>query len=140
MGVEGADQRPAARAEQSTVVRGCVELPAQHLADRTAESVGRLLVSGFVRNEETLTTDIVAKIVASGQPPENYGRQLARLVDQASFPSVYAAVVSGALEDENFAGSRLGRRVRLRARAHPRRHRGLHPQPAPAEVAKWNRR
>ncbi|HEY3923375.1 MAG TPA: TetR/AcrR family transcriptional regulator [Acidothermaceae bacterium] len=61
-----------------------------------------LLVSGFVRNEETLTMDIVAKIVASGQPPENYGRQLARLVDQAHFPSLYSAVVSGALEDENF--------------------------------------
>jgi len=39
--------------------------------------------------------------MASGQPPENYGRQIARLVDQTTFPSVYAAVVSGALEDED---------------------------------------
>ncbi len=60
-----------------------------------------LLVSGFVRNEETLTMNIVAKMLANGDPPENYGRQVARLIDQAIFPSLCAAVVSGALEDEN---------------------------------------
>jgi AcrR family transcriptional regulator len=60
-----------------------------------------LLVSGFVRNEETLTANVVAKMMESGEPPENYGRQVARLVDQTSFPSLYAAVVSGALEDED---------------------------------------
>jgi AcrR family transcriptional regulator len=58
-----------------------------------------LLVSGFVRNEETLTMNIMTRMLATGEPPEDYGRQLARLIDQVTFPSVYAAVVAGALED-----------------------------------------
>lgn len=58
-----------------------------------------LLVSGFVRNEETLTTDILTHVAATGQPPPDYAAQLRRLIDPARFPAVHRALKAGALDD-----------------------------------------
>jgi AcrR family transcriptional regulator len=57
-----------------------------------------LLVSGFVRNEATLTADFAA---ASGgeQVMPGYGRLLARLTSAEQFPSLHEAIASGALDD-----------------------------------------
>ena len=57
-----------------------------------------LLVSGFVRNDATLTADFAA---ASGgeQVMPGYGRLLARLTSAEQFPSLHAAIASGALDD-----------------------------------------
>jgi AcrR family transcriptional regulator len=58
-----------------------------------------LLLSGFVRNEETLTTDILARLETTGRPPADYGRQLAALADPADFPHVHASLAEGAFDD-----------------------------------------
>lgn len=57
-----------------------------------------LLVSGFVRNEATLTADFAA---ASGgeQVMPGYGRLLSELTDEADFPALHQAIASGALDD-----------------------------------------
>ena len=52
-----------------------------------------LLVSGFVRNEATLSADI------SGQATFQYGAALAQLTDAVRFPALHQAIASGALED-----------------------------------------
>ncbi len=59
-----------------------------------------LLVSGFVRNEATLTADFAA---ASGgeQVMPGYGTLLAQLTDEADFPALHRAIASGALDDED---------------------------------------
>jgi len=60
-----------------------------------------LLVSGFVRNETTLTADLTARLPEGAQAPQNYGMILARLADPQTFPSVHAAISAGALNDED---------------------------------------
>ena len=59
-----------------------------------------LLVSGFVRNDATLTADFAA---ASGgqQVMPGYGTLLAQLTDEADFPALHRAIASGALDDED---------------------------------------
>jgi hypothetical protein len=60
-----------------------------------------LLVSGFVRNEETLTTDVLAHHAQTGGPPPDYGKQLAGLIDEREFPALHRAIVAGAFADED---------------------------------------
>ncbi len=59
-----------------------------------------LLVSGFVRNEATLTADFAA---ASGgeQVMPGYGTMLSQLTDESDFPALHRAIASGALDDED---------------------------------------
>jgi AcrR family transcriptional regulator len=59
-----------------------------------------LLVSGFVRNESTLTADFAA---ASGgeQVMPGYGAIVSRLTEAASFPALHRAIASGALDDDD---------------------------------------
>lgn len=58
-----------------------------------------LLVSGFVRTEVTLFSQIAEATRASGTTPEemmsSYGRLLARLADPRRFPAVHRMVTSG---------------------------------------------
>lgn len=59
-----------------------------------------LLVSGFVRNDATLTADFAAG--AAGEPVvPGYGTVLSRLTDAAKFPALHRAIASGALDDED---------------------------------------
>ena len=67
---------------------------------RTQKLSSVLLVSGFVRNEATLTADFAA---ASGgeQVMPGYGTMLSELTDEADFPALHRAIASGALDDED---------------------------------------
>jgi AcrR family transcriptional regulator len=59
-----------------------------------------LLVSGFVRNDATLTADFATG--GSGEPGvPRYGTMLSQLIDAAQFPSLHQAIASGALDDED---------------------------------------
>ncbi|MEZ0094620.1 TetR/AcrR family transcriptional regulator [Streptacidiphilus sp. EB129] len=64
-----------------------------------------LLISGFVRNEALLSTDIMAAAERAGITADeamgSYSTALARLIDPRRFPSVYAALTSGALDDDD---------------------------------------
>jgi AcrR family transcriptional regulator len=67
-----------------------------------------LLLSGFVRNDATLTADFAAGAGAatgmSGGDRDampGYGAVLSRLIDAASFPALDRAISSGALDDED---------------------------------------
>ena len=59
-----------------------------------------LLVSGFVRNEATLTADFAA---ASGEQPvmPGYGTLLSQITSADEFPALHRAIASGALDDED---------------------------------------
>jgi AcrR family transcriptional regulator len=75
-------------------LRALAETPLSE--DQKLSSV--LLVSGFVRNEATLTADFAA--AAGGQQVmPGYGRLLAHLTDEADFPALHRAIASGALDD-----------------------------------------
>jgi AcrR family transcriptional regulator len=57
-----------------------------------------LLLSGFVRNDATLTADFAAGGAdAPGEP--RYGTVLSRLIDADGFPALHRAIASGALDD-----------------------------------------
>jgi AcrR family transcriptional regulator len=59
-----------------------------------------LLLSGFVRNEVTLTTDIAA--ASRGRPMMMpYGAMLSRLTDARDFPALHRAIATGALDDDD---------------------------------------
>jgi AcrR family transcriptional regulator len=59
-----------------------------------------LLISGFVRNDATLTADFAA--ATGGEPVmPGYGRLLARLTEAERFPALHEAIASGALDDED---------------------------------------
>jgi AcrR family transcriptional regulator len=59
-----------------------------------------LLISGFVRNDATLTADFAA--AAGGDPiMPGYGRVLSHLTDAGDFPALHQAIASGALDDED---------------------------------------
>ena len=59
-----------------------------------------LLLSGFVRNDATLTADFAA---GSGGEPlmPGYGVMLSRLVPRDGFPALHRAIASGSLDDED---------------------------------------
>jgi hypothetical protein len=57
-----------------------------------------LLVSGFVRNEATLSADFAAA-AGGDQVMPGYGRLLGRLTSAEQFPSLHEAIASGSLDD-----------------------------------------
>ncbi|MEP7024650.1 MAG: TetR/AcrR family transcriptional regulator [Actinomycetota bacterium] len=59
-----------------------------------------LLISGFVRNEATLTADIAASNPNAPVMP-GYGAVLSRLVGPDRFPGLQRAIASGALDDDD---------------------------------------
>jgi AcrR family transcriptional regulator len=59
-----------------------------------------LLLSGFVRNEATLTADLMAASGGADVMP-GYGAMVARLADPVQFPALHQAVASGALDDDD---------------------------------------
>jgi AcrR family transcriptional regulator len=66
------------------------------------EKVSCLLVlSGFVRNDTTLTVDVTAAVVAAGGPPPDYGRILTSLTTPAEFPELHAAAAEGSFSDDD---------------------------------------
>jgi AcrR family transcriptional regulator len=59
-----------------------------------------LLLSGFARNDATLTADFAA--ASAGEPVmPRYGEMLSRLVDPERLPSLHRAIVSGSLDDDD---------------------------------------
>ena len=59
-----------------------------------------LLLSGFVRNAVTLTSDIAA--ASRGRPVMTpYGATLARLTHARDFPALHRAIATGALDDDD---------------------------------------
>jgi AcrR family transcriptional regulator len=71
---------------------GCLRSTALSEAQKLSTA---LLVSGFVRNEATLSAEI------AGATSFQFGRALARLTDEARFPALRRAIASGALEDDD---------------------------------------
>jgi AcrR family transcriptional regulator len=61
-----------------------------------------LLLSGFVRNEATLTADFAAGGAGNPTMP-GYGTMLAQLIDSRRFPALHRAIASGSLDDEDDA-------------------------------------
>ena len=59
-----------------------------------------LLITGFVRNEATLSADVAAARQA-GTPSLTYGAILSRLTDASHFPAVHRAIASGTLDDDD---------------------------------------
>ena len=59
-----------------------------------------LLISGFVRNESTLTADLAAG-AAGEQVMPGYGTMLLTLLPEGRFPSLRRAIASGALDDDD---------------------------------------
>ncbi|MGH2894824.1 MAG: TetR/AcrR family transcriptional regulator [Solirubrobacteraceae bacterium] len=57
-----------------------------------------LLISGFVRNDATLTADF-AEASGGEQLMPGYGRLLARLTSADALPALHRAIASGALDD-----------------------------------------
>jgi hypothetical protein len=61
-----------------------------------------LLVSGYVRNEATLSADIDAAFQAAGATADEamsgYGRLLRRLTDAERFPALHEAVTAGVFD------------------------------------------
>ncbi|MBC6462259.1 TetR/AcrR family transcriptional regulator [Actinomadura sp. HBU206391] len=83
--------------------RGLRILGGTGLAESEKLSV-MLLVTGFVRNSATQTTDIHEAAVKSGSTVQDvmtaYGRTLAKLIDPERFPALTVGIASGALEDD----------------------------------------
>jgi AcrR family transcriptional regulator len=59
-----------------------------------------LLISGFVRNDATLTADFAAANQGEQVMPR-YGALLSQLIEPARFPALQRAIASGALDDED---------------------------------------
>lgn len=57
-----------------------------------------LLISGFVRNEATLSADVIGQ---AGDATRQFGAMLAQLTDAERFPALHQAIASGALEDDD---------------------------------------
>jgi AcrR family transcriptional regulator len=72
------------------------------LAEREKLSIV-ILLSGFVRQEATLSADVDAAIRAAGATPEQtvsrYGRALARLTDPLRFPALRAVIDCGVFDE-----------------------------------------
>jgi AcrR family transcriptional regulator len=62
-----------------------------------------LLLSGFVRNEATLATDIGAATAAAGgaEIMPTWAQQLTRLTDADRFPALHAALASGVFDQDD---------------------------------------
>jgi AcrR family transcriptional regulator len=58
-----------------------------------------LLVSGYVRNEATLSADLAA--AAAGPIMPTWSQQLARLTDAERFPALHATLASGVLDQDD---------------------------------------
>jgi AcrR family transcriptional regulator len=58
-----------------------------------------LLISGFVRNEATLTADFAAAAGDHARP--GYGSVVSQLIGPAGFPALHRAIASGALDDDD---------------------------------------
>ncbi|WP_243407914.1 TetR/AcrR family transcriptional regulator [Frankia canadensis] len=59
-----------------------------------------LLLSGFVRNEATLSLDL-RTAASDGHIMPGYGAMLGRLINPATFPSLQRAIDSGSLDDDD---------------------------------------
>lgn len=59
-----------------------------------------LLLSGFVRNDAILTTDLAAS-AAGGQVMPGYGTALSQLIGDQPFPALRQAIASGSLDDDD---------------------------------------
>lgn len=62
-----------------------------------------LLVSGFVRSDATLASDVTAA-VRQGGPPPDYGAMLTSLTSPREFPEIHAAEADGAYTDDDPTG------------------------------------
>jgi AcrR family transcriptional regulator len=61
-----------------------------------------LVLSGFVRNDATLTADFAAAAAVDGElMMPGYGTLLAQITSVDEFPSLHRAIASGALDDED---------------------------------------
>jgi AcrR family transcriptional regulator len=60
-----------------------------------------LLISGFVRNEATLSADIQAAVSADPDAAFNYGTALSQLIDPNSFPAIQRALAAGIFDDND---------------------------------------
>ncbi len=60
-----------------------------------------LLITGFVRNEATLSADVAAAAHQAGPPSLSYGAILSQLTDASHFPAVHRAIASGTLDDDD---------------------------------------
>jgi AcrR family transcriptional regulator len=61
-----------------------------------------LLVTGYVRNEATLTAELAAAAAASGKPfMPTWGQLIAQLTDPQRFPALHAAIASGIFEQDD---------------------------------------
>jgi AcrR family transcriptional regulator len=58
-----------------------------------------LLVSGYVRNEATVSADLAA--AAAGPIMPTWSQQLARLTDAERFPALHATLASGVLDQDD---------------------------------------
>jgi|tagenome__1003787_1003787.scaffolds.fasta_scaffold20934880_2 AcrR family transcriptional regulator len=70
-----------------------------------------LLISGFVRNEVTLLSGLLAAASADPQTAElmvDYGRALARLTDPERFPALREIIETGVLDDDDDPEEGLG--------------------------------
>ena len=94
----GANQRTTARTKQRRLARGRAAHAQQHTTLRTGKLSCILLVSGFVRNDATLTADLA---VGADPVMPGYGTVLSRLTNADDFPALHRAIASGALDDED---------------------------------------
>ena len=64
-----------------------------------------LLITGYVRNEATLTNQIAEGSRAAGVEPGEmmpaYGRMMARLIDPARFPALHQVLTAGVLNQDD---------------------------------------
>jgi hypothetical protein len=65
-----------------------------------AKLPAELLLSGFVRNEVTLSLDL-RTAVGDGKVMPGYGTMLGRLIDPDRFPALQRAIDSGSLDDDD---------------------------------------
>lgn len=79
---------------------GLSALRETHLSDQQKLSTV-LMLSAYIRGEETLTTDILARVAETGRAPDDYGQLLIKLLDPVQFPELHRAIRAGALEDED---------------------------------------
>jgi AcrR family transcriptional regulator len=60
-----------------------------------------LMLSAFVRGEQSITSGIVAHAAQTQRQPDDYGQLLERLIEPARFPELYRAIGAGSLRDED---------------------------------------
>ncbi|MDG4809115.1 TetR/AcrR family transcriptional regulator C-terminal domain-containing protein [Micromonospora sp. WMMD1120] len=64
-----------------------------------------LLITGYVRNEATLTAQLAEGSRAAGVAPSEvmpaYGRMMARLIDPARFPALHRVLTAGVLTQDD---------------------------------------